>query len=48
VRTGKSVTIGILENEFRMTDKNGIIDMNKTINFIHIIENIKMEKFKSI
>ena len=48
VRTGKSVTIGILENEFRITNENGIIDMNKTIDFIHTIENIKKEKFKSI
>ena len=48
VRTGKSVTIGILENEFRMTNDDGIIDMDKTIDFIHNIENIKMEKFKSI
>ena len=48
VRTGKSVTIGILENEFRMTNDDGIIDMNKTIDFIHNIEDIKMEKFKNI
>jgi len=48
VRTGKSVTIGILENEFRITDDNGIIDMDKTIDFVHKIEDIKMEKFNSI
>ena len=48
VRTGKSVTIGILENEFRITDNNKIIDMDRTIDFIHKIEDIKMEKFKSI
>ena len=48
VRTGKSVTIGILENEFRMTNDDGIIDMDKTIDFIHKIEDIKIEKFKSI
>lgn len=45
VRTGKSVTIGILENDFRVTDNNGIININKTVDFIHNIENIKMEKF---
>lgn len=48
VRSGKSVTIGILENEFRMTNEDRIIDMDKTIDFIHKIEDIKIEKFKSI
>jgi hypothetical protein len=48
VRVGKGGTIGILENEFRMTDDNGIINMDKTIDFIHIIEKIKLEKFESI
>jgi len=44
VRSGKSVTIGILENEFRMTNDDGIINMDKTIGFIHKIEDIKMKK----
>lgn len=48
VRTGKSVTIGILENEFRMTSDDGVIDINRTIDFIHKIEDIKTEKFTSI
>jgi len=48
VRSGKSMTIGILENEFRVTDDKNIINMDKTIDFIHIIENIKLEKFKNI
>ena len=31
-----------------MTNDDGIIDMDKTIDFIHKIEDIKIEKFKSI
>lgn len=48
VRTGKSVTIGILDNEFRKTDKDGVIDMDKTIEFIHKIEQIKIEKSTNV
>jgi len=48
VRTGKSVTIGILENEFRQTNNDNIIDIDKTIEFIRQIEAIKFEKFNSI
>jgi len=48
VRTGKSVTIGILDNEFRKTDKDGIIDIDKTIEFIHKIEQIKLDKYTSV
>ena len=48
VRTGKSVTIGILENEFRMTDNENIIDIDKTIEFIRRVEKIKSDKFASV
>ena len=49
VRVGKnSTTIGIVENEFRITNNNGIIDINKTINFIKEIQKIKLDKLKSI
>jgi hypothetical protein len=48
VRAGKSVTIGILENEFRITDDKGIIDMDKTIEFIKRVESIKLDKFRTI
>ena len=48
VRTGKSVTIGILENEFRITNDKGLVDMNKTIEFIRQVESIKLNKFTSI
>jgi hypothetical protein len=44
VRTGKSVTVGILENEFRISDNDNLIDMNKTIEFIKLIEDIKIDK----
>ena len=45
VRTGKSVTIGIVENEFRVTNADGIIDIDKTLDFIHRVEEIKNQKF---
>lgn len=49
VRVGKnSTTIGIVENEFRITSNNGIIDINKTINFIKEIQKIKLDKLKSV
>ncbi|MFK7780517.1 MAG: PD-(D/E)XK nuclease family protein [Candidatus Gracilibacteria bacterium] len=48
VRTGKSVTIGFLENEFRITNENDIVDMNKTIEFIRKIEKLKIDKFESL
>jgi len=48
VRTGKSVTIGFLENEFRITNGNDIVDMNKTIEFIRKIEKLKKDKFQSL
>ncbi len=43
VRTGKSVTVGILKNEFRIVDNN-IINIDKTIKFIKKIEKIKLDK----
>jgi len=46
VRTGKSVTIGIVENEFRLLGDDNFIDINKTIKFIKKIEEIKMDKLK--
>jgi len=48
VRTGKSVTIGILETEFRVTDDKNIIDMDKTVDFIKKIEEIKRNKLRSL
>ena len=48
VRSGKSVTIGIVENEFRITNDIGIIDFNKTINFIEKIQKVKLDKFNSV
>lgn len=48
VRSGKSMTIGVLENEFRITDDENIIDIDETITFIKKIEEIKLEKFKSL
>ena len=48
VRTGKSVTIGFLENEFRITNENDIVDMDKTIEFIRKIEKLKKDKFESL
>ena len=48
VRSGKSVTIGILENEFRQTNNDNIIDMDETIKFIKKIEDIKLDKFKGL
>ncbi len=48
VRTGKSVTVGILENEFRITDNNNIINIDKTIKFIKKIEKIKSDKFEIV
>jgi len=48
VRAGKSVTIGILENEFRMTDNKNIVDIDKTIEFIRRVEKIKSDKFVSM
>ena len=48
VRAGKSVTIGILENEFRMTDNKNIVDIDKTIEFIRRVEKIKSDKFVSV
>ena len=48
VRAGKSVTIGILENEFRMTDNKNIVDIEKTIEFIRRVEKIKSDKFVSV
>ena len=48
VRSGKTMTIGILENEFRITDDKNIIDIDKTITFIKEIEKIKLEKFSKI
>ncbi|MEA2016820.1 MAG: PD-(D/E)XK nuclease family protein [Campylobacterota bacterium] len=47
VRRGKSATVGILENEFRITNNKNIIDMEETVKFIKNIENIKLEKFKT-
>lgn len=47
VRTGKSVTIGILENEFRVTDNRNIIDINQTVEYIREIEQVKLNKFTS-
>ena len=48
VRSGKTMTIGILENEFRITNDKDIIDIAKTIAFIKEIEKIKLEKFYKI
>lgn len=44
VRTGKSVTIGILENEFRIVNSDGMIDMDRTVDFIRKIEEVKKQK----
>ena len=48
VRAGKSSTVGILENEFRITDNKNIIDINKTIDFIKEVQTIQQQKFMSI
>ena len=48
VRRGKSVTVGIIENEFRITNDNHIIDMDKTVEFIKEIDKIKSDKCHSI
>jgi hypothetical protein len=48
VRSGKSVTIGIVKSEFRITNGSRIIDFNKTINFIEKIQKIKLDKFESV
>jgi len=48
VRSGKSVTIGIVENEFRKINDKNIIDIDKTIEFIKKIEALKLDKFKSL
>lgn len=49
VRIGKnSTTIGIVQNEFRITSDNGIIDIDKTINFIKEMQKIKLDKLKSV
>jgi hypothetical protein len=48
VRPGKNTTIGIVENEFRITNDNGIININKTVSFIKKIQEIKLDKLKSM
>ena len=48
VRSGKSVTIGIVENEFRKINDKNIIDIDKTIEFIKKIEALKLDKFKTL
>ena len=48
VRAGKSVTIGILKDEFRMTNNKNIVDIEKTIEFIRRVEKIKSDKFVSV
>jgi hypothetical protein len=49
VRAGKkSTTIGVVESEFRITNDNGIININKTVDFIKKIQKIKLDKLKSV
>ncbi len=48
VRAGKSVTIGIVKNDFIVSDSEGIINIDKTIEFIKKIERIQLDKLNSV
>ncbi len=48
VRAGKSVTIGIVENDFIVSDSEGVVNIDKTIEFIKKIEDIQLDKLNSV
>ncbi len=48
VRAGRWTTIGILKNEFRLTDINGKVNIQETVTNIRKIEQILREKIDSV